>query len=225
MATKVTFLLAPEIASGATSGILLGDFNNWSYDNGISLEIQQDGSLAAITTLEPGRTYQYRYLLNDGRWVNDGNAQSYVPVHGLYVDNCVITVPDEVKEPDIESAMQREGMVIAGGETLVAEDLKDLKETGSSKSKKATKAASAKKDDLTKIEGINKKIVSLLAAEKITTFKTLAKASAKKLKAVVEAAGNKYKSVDTSIWISQAKLAADGKLGNGSIDGDANSFD
>jgi hypothetical protein len=48
--------------------------------------------------LQPGKRYEYRYLLNDGRWVNDHSADHYVHISGLHVDNCVITVTEEVKE-------------------------------------------------------------------------------------------------------------------------------
>ena len=98
MAQKMTFSLAPEIVADATEGLLLGDFNNWLQEKGVKLKKQKDGSLKATLNLEPG-TYQYRYFLNDGRWVNDGNAVGYNFVGEFGVDNCVISVPAmEVKE-------------------------------------------------------------------------------------------------------------------------------
>ena len=98
MAKKITFSLAPEIVADATEGLLLGDFNNWLHEAGIQLKKQKDGSLKATLSLEPG-IYQYRYFLNDGRWVNDGNASGYSFVGEFGVDNCVISVPfEEVKE-------------------------------------------------------------------------------------------------------------------------------
>jgi hypothetical protein len=98
MAQKMTFSLAPEIVADATEGLLLGDFNNWLQEKGVKLKKQKDGSLKATINLGPG-TYQYRYFLNDGRWVNDGNAVGYNFVSEFGVDNCVISVPAmEVKE-------------------------------------------------------------------------------------------------------------------------------
>lgn len=94
MAQKITFSLAPEIVADATEGLLLGDFNNWLEEEGVKLKKQKDGSLKASLSLEPG-TYQYRYLLNDGRWVNDGNAVGYNFVGEFGVENCVITVIEE----------------------------------------------------------------------------------------------------------------------------------
>ena len=95
MAQKIKFTLSADIVYNATSGILLGDFNNWDLDNGIELKKQKDGSLETTISLEAGKTYQYRYLLNDGRWVNDGNADAYAYAHEFFIDNCVITVPEE----------------------------------------------------------------------------------------------------------------------------------
>ena len=93
MTKNITFSLPAEALDGASEAFLLGDFNNWNPENAPKLEKQKDGSFKTSTKLEEGKTYQYRFLLNDGRWVNDYNAQSYTAVAGLHVDNCVITVP------------------------------------------------------------------------------------------------------------------------------------
>ena len=185
MGKKVTFTLSAETVGDATSALLLGEFNNWNSDDAIILKKQKDGSFKATTTLEAGKTYQYRYLLSDGRWVNDHRADEYVPVSGYHVDNCVIAVPvEEVKEaaPKAEKAPK-------------------------AKKVKAEKAV-ATADDLTKIEGIGKKIAGLLEAENILTFKDLSKASAKKLKGILEVAGTKFQMHDPTSWPKQAKLAA-----------------
>lgn len=182
MATKVTFTLSADVVAEATGGVLLGEFNNWEYSDGISLKKQKDGSLKATASLEEGQTYQYRYLLNDGRWVNDHNAQNFAYAEGFQVENCVITVP--FAEPKLAKAK------------IV-------------KAKPAPKETVA--DDLTKIEGIGKKINELLAAENITSFKEVSKISAKKLKAILEAAGSKFAMHDPTSWPKQAKLAATGK--------------
>jgi len=91
MSTKVTFILPAEKVADATEGILLGDFNGWEQKKGTPLKKQKDGSLKATLALEAGATYHYRYLLNDGRWENDENAEHYV--YDYNVENCVITVP------------------------------------------------------------------------------------------------------------------------------------
>ena len=96
MTQKVTFTLSENIVSNATSGVLVGDFNSWNPAQGVELKKQKDGSMKTTLALETGKTYQYRYLLNDGRWVNDSNADTYVYAHEFFIDNCVITVAEEV---------------------------------------------------------------------------------------------------------------------------------
>lgn len=180
MSRKVTFTLPAEVVANATSGIILGEFNNWDDTRATSLKKQKDGSMKATLTLEAGRTYQYRYLLNDGRWVNDHTADNFVHVGGYNVENCVITVP-----------------VVEGilADTTAA----------------APVDASSKKDDLTKIEGIGKKIAELLTAAEITSLEELAKSTPKKLRTILDAAGKKFKVHEPVTWPKQAKLAAAGK--------------
>lgn len=109
MAKKVTFTLSAEVVGEATSGLLLGEFNNWDYNDGITLTKQKDGTLKATTLLETGKRYEYRYLLNDGRWVNDQSADHYVHISGFHVENCVINVPaDAVKLPATEKKVVAE---------------------------------------------------------------------------------------------------------------------
>ncbi|MEO7309546.1 MAG: helix-hairpin-helix domain-containing protein [Chitinophagaceae bacterium] len=203
MSKKITFTLPAEVVAGATAGILLGDFNNWDYTQGVDLKKQKDGSLKAIITLEVGQTYQYRFLLNDGRWVNDHSAESFVHVEGLQVENCVITVSADV---EIVSAEPVE--IVAAPTPVPAKTSKVTK----TKEVKATEpVVEPVADDLTKIEGVGKKIAELLVVEGIESFQALSKATAKKLKAVLDAAGSKFAMHDPATWPKQAKLANAGK--------------
>jgi len=113
MATKITFQLPANIVAEATSGILVGEFNNWDFENGIILEKQKDGSLKTSLELEAG-VYQYRYFLNDGRWVNDERAGNFVPDY--QVENCVVAVeavPEKVKAPAKAKAVKEKVAVEA----------------------------------------------------------------------------------------------------------------
>ena len=103
MTTKITFTLPAEAVEGATEAILLGDFNNWNPEKAPKLERQQDGSFKAVAQLEAGHTYQYRFLLDNSRWVNDYHAQGYTNVQGYHIDNCVITVPEPIAEENKKS--------------------------------------------------------------------------------------------------------------------------
>ena len=133
MAKKVMFTLSAEVVGEATSGLLLGEFNNWDYNAGIELEKQIDGSMKATALLEGGKKYEYRYLLNDGRWVNDQSAHQYVHISGLQVENCVILVADEINE------LQEASSVI---------ETKEVKVPAQEKVKAASKKTAAPKEKI-----------------------------------------------------------------------------
>jgi 1,4-alpha-glucan branching enzyme len=90
---KVKFVLAADIVANASNGLLLGEFNNWDLENGFSLKKAKDGSMTATVDLESGRSYQYRYLLEGGRWENDQNAHGYSSVEAFDTVNCIVHVP------------------------------------------------------------------------------------------------------------------------------------
>lgn len=201
MTTKVTFELPAENVNNASEGFLLGDFNNWNHDNAIQLQKKEDGSMYAEVALTGGRTYQYRYFLNDGRWVNDNTNTTWAEVYGDYVENCIVEVPVLVKKE-------------AKAEVSEAPKAATVKKAAAPKkavtAKKETTAKVAA-DDLSKIEGIGKKIAVLLKKEGILTFKDLGKATIKTLQATLTAGGNQYSMHNPASWPKQAKLAAAGK--------------
>jgi 1,4-alpha-glucan branching enzyme len=81
MTTKVTFKLPSEFVANASDGVLVGEFNNWNPAEGVQLQKKEDGSMFAEVALVAGKSYQYRYLLNDGRWVNDNNNTTWSDVY------------------------------------------------------------------------------------------------------------------------------------------------
>lgn len=188
MKKKVTFTLSPETVAGAAEGVLLGEFNNWTPGKGYTMKKTKDGGLSVAVSLETGRSYQYRYFLSDGRWVNDSNAIRYIYDDRVQVENCLISVSDE------------EGEVAA-----------TPKATKKAPAKKAAKPAAAGPDDLTLIEGVGKKIAELLAAAGVNSFDELSKQKVTALRAILDAAGSRYKVHDPGTWAKQAKLAANGK--------------
>ncbi len=189
MTTKVSFRLAAEFVANASEGILLGDFNNWNPEEAVQLQKNEDGSLGAEIALTSGKSYQYRYLLNDGRWVNDFNqSTTWVEAFGNYVENNVVYV--------------------VASEEIVTTKTVTKKETVK---KVAAKKLKPVADDLSKIEGIGKKIASLLKKNQILTYKDLSKSTIKNLKAILEAGGNNFSMYNPGSWPKQAKLAAAGK--------------
>ncbi len=69
----------------------------------------------------------------------------------------------------------------------------------------------AKKDDLTKIEGIGPKIQEKLNESGIHTFKQLADSDEAKLNKILEDAGSRFQMHNPATWPAQAKMAANGK--------------
>lgn len=65
-------------AVGGHSVALCGEFNGWS-DAATPMERTEDGCWHACVSLEPGRAYRYRYLIDGERWENDWAACAYVP--------------------------------------------------------------------------------------------------------------------------------------------------
>lgn len=197
---KIIFSLPAEALGDATEAILLGDFNDWNLDKAIGLKVQADGSLAASVDLEEGKSYEYKFLLNNGQWINDVAADTYAHNPAFGVENSVVIVTEEIIVSEVAATAKKA-------------PTKKTKKTPAPKAKKEkiVKENISVKDDLTKIEGIGPKISKLLDAEGIKTFNDLGKATSKKLKGILEAAGSKFQVHDPASWPKQAKLAAGGK--------------
>ena len=192
MTTKVTFTLPAANIIGAAGCVLLGDFNNCNLDEGIYLQKQADGSMTVEVELAAGKEYQFRYLLSNGRWVNGDGEKVISEINGFPVENCIIKVPESSKK----NATKKN----AG------------KKSGSTKPAVTAKAKPVQiKEDLTKVEGIGKKIESLLNKNNICSYKQLAKSTISNLKAILESGGSKFSLHNPSSWPKQAKLAADAK--------------
>ena len=77
--------------------------------------------------------------------------------------------------------------------------------------------AGVKADNLQIIEGIGPKMESVLKENGIDNHATLSNKSTEEVQAILDKYGDKYKIIDPSTWVSQAKMAADGDF-NGLID-------
>lgn len=95
MRKDVTFSLPAEALHDANEIVVLGSFNNWKPAKEYQLKKQKDGSASVTVSLEAGKTYEYRFLINGERWQNDYQAQKYEAVPGYSIDNCIITVSAE----------------------------------------------------------------------------------------------------------------------------------
>jgi len=57
---------------------VLGDFNDWDRERDL-LQERKDGTWSTTLYLDAGRTYRFRYLIDDKRWLNDEEADSLIP--------------------------------------------------------------------------------------------------------------------------------------------------
>jgi len=73
---RVTFSTPSEVA--AKEVYLCGDFNDWSPSSH-PMKRRKDGSFSTSVTLETGKDYRFRYLLDGERWENDWEADAYAP--------------------------------------------------------------------------------------------------------------------------------------------------
>src|SRR5438105_5321497 len=73
---QVTFEV--DAAVRADRANLCGDFNSWAAE-AHPMQRKPDGGYELTLTLEPGRSYRFRYLLDGERWENDWAADDYVP--------------------------------------------------------------------------------------------------------------------------------------------------
>jgi 1,4-alpha-glucan branching enzyme len=89
---KVTFSLPAEAVADSKEVALVGDFNEWSADSATPLKKQKDGSYKATLELEPGKEYQFRYILDGSTWINDWAADKYVPSGNSSDENSVVVL-------------------------------------------------------------------------------------------------------------------------------------
>ena len=72
---RVTFELPAN--GDADSVALLGEFNDWDASRH-ELKKRKGGRFSTTLSLEPGE-YRFRYLVDGKKWVNDPEADKYIP--------------------------------------------------------------------------------------------------------------------------------------------------
>lgn len=81
---KVTFVIPGD----RPKTYVAGDFNDWDT-SALPLSKRSNGTRSASVNLQPGESYAFRYVQEDGIWFNDEAADSYVP-NGHGAENCVV---------------------------------------------------------------------------------------------------------------------------------------
>lgn len=88
---KVTFELPSQATRGASKVALAGEFNDWDTSSTL-MKRRKDGSFSITIDLPAKREYQYKYLIDDGRWENDWSADKYLPNNIGDCENSVVVV-------------------------------------------------------------------------------------------------------------------------------------
>ena len=88
---KVTFIIPKDMAGSAGEVFLVGEFNNWDIRTH-PMKRRKDGDFNLTLSLEKGREYQFRYLLDGNVWENDNEADKYVKSPYADCDNSVVIV-------------------------------------------------------------------------------------------------------------------------------------
>jgi predicted flap endonuclease-1-like 5' DNA nuclease len=202
MKKNVSFILTKSKAEQATQVWIIGDFNHWDTAAGFEMKKTEDGSFIAEIPLEAGKTYQYRYLLNNGQWVNDERSTIQTEAFGHIVENCIITVPLSRRKASSPLPAITDSM----GQPLTARSSRKKQVKRSGKDEVVVPS----KDDLTKILGIRRKTADLLKKEGIISFKELGRCTMKKLLLILNEAGLQKTARHYTSWSKQAKLAAVG---------------
>jgi hypothetical protein len=131
----VTFDLPAEL--DIEQAAVVGEFNDWS-ETADPMQTDADGRWSTTVSLEPSRSYRFRYHLGDDRWENDWNADSYVGNDFGGADSVVTTPEEPSAPPPAKSAAPKK-----------AAAKKSAKKSGGAK-KAAKKAGAGKKAAATK---------------------------------------------------------------------------
>jgi len=216
---KVTFSLPKEAVAKGKTVELVGEWNDWDQKKAVKLK-PSSGNYQATVELKTGRNYEFRYLIDKAKWENDWQADGYVP-NPFGFDNSVVSIVSlpTVNKGNKKAKAKKAAPKKAAPKKATAKKATAKKATAKTTRKVTRKPAAKKtstakkttKDDLKKIEGIGPKIAEHLNKGGIHSFSDLGKASQKKLKEILTAAGPRYKMHNPGSWPKQSKLAAKGK--------------
>ena len=97
----VTFDLPAEL--DIEQAAVVGEFNDWS-ETAAPMSKRDDGCWSTTVSLDPSRSYRFRYHLGEDRWENDWSADSYVGNDFGGADSVVTTPEEPVAPPPAKAA-------------------------------------------------------------------------------------------------------------------------
>jgi len=89
---KVHFKVLKKNIGQAESVKIIGEFNDWNLEAPTAMKKLKSGDFSCTIDLASGRDYQFRYLVDGKKWINDENADTYLPSPFPGIDNSVITI-------------------------------------------------------------------------------------------------------------------------------------
>lgn len=88
---KITLTLPADFAPEAKEISVLGDFNDWDSQAN-KMKEAKDGSFKTSITLEVGKEYAFRYLIDGVIWENETEADKFAPSGVSYDENSVVVL-------------------------------------------------------------------------------------------------------------------------------------
>ena len=89
---KVTFIIPGELGKEAAAANIVGDFNGWDKDATPMKKLKKDGSFSVTLNLETGKEYQFRYVLDGEKWINEEEADRQVETEFADATNSVLAL-------------------------------------------------------------------------------------------------------------------------------------
>jgi 1,4-alpha-glucan branching enzyme len=96
---EVTFRMPP--LDDVVELYLSGDFSGWQAKS-IPFVLESDGTWVAVAVLDAGTSYRFRYHDNQGRWMNDSEADGYV-ANDFGSEDAVLDLTQAAKKPSTET--------------------------------------------------------------------------------------------------------------------------
>ena len=88
---RVRFQLPRDAVPNAGRVVLVGEFNDWNQD-ATPMERMENGDFRVDLDLPIGSEFQFRYLVDGHRWINDEHADRYQHVSAFNDSNSVVIV-------------------------------------------------------------------------------------------------------------------------------------
>lgn len=90
--SRISFKISAEKAKGFNTASLVGDFNNWDATQDVMKKLKKDGSFTIQKTLENGKEYQFKYILDGKEWINEPEADKVAPTEFADSQNSVLVI-------------------------------------------------------------------------------------------------------------------------------------